>query len=312
MEKNAKIYVAGHGGMVGSAIVRALKREGYTNIVGRTHHELDLTRQKDTEAFFEAEKPEYVFLAAAKVGGIGANSSYPVEFGIENIRIACNVLEAAHSTGVRKLLYLGSACTYPNSASVPVRESEILSGCPERTNEAYALAKIFGVRLCSYFRKEYGDDFIAVTPANCYGENDRFDPHNSHVIPALIQKCHQAKETGAKQIELWGSGQALREFIYVDDLADACIFLMNRYSGNDHINVGSGHEITILDLAKMIGRLVGFSGEIVCDTTKPDGKPRNRIDSSKLFEMGWRPACTMEAGIQKLYDWYLSDKRINT
>ncbi len=307
MERNAKIYVAGHQGMVGSAIVRGLHQAGYSNIIGRTHQELDLTRQADVENFFKGERPDYVFVAAAKVGGIKANSTYPVEFGLENIRIACNVLQAAHQSNVKKLMYLGSACTYPNAAPIPVKEADLLSGCPESTNEAYALAKNFGVRLCSYFRKEYGDNFIAVTPANCYGENDSFDPQNSHVIPALILKYHHAKLEQQKQVELWGSGQARREFIYVDDLADACIFLMNHYDENDHINVGAGEEITILDLAKLVGKTVGFEGEIVCNTTKPDGKLRNAIDSSKLFGLGWRPIYTMNTGVQKLYTWYLTN-----
>lgn len=308
MEKNEKIYVAGHMGMVGSAIVRQLKQEGYTNLIVRNHSELDLTRQNEVELFFKQENPEYVFVAAAKVGGIKANSSYPVEFGLENMYIACNVLKAAHECGVKKLLYLGSACCYPNQVSFPIKEESLLAGNPEKTNEAYALAKNFGVRLCKYYRQEYGDDFIAVTPANCYGENDCLDPLNSHVIPSLLQKYDKAKQEGIQCIEMWGTGSPLREFIYVDDLADACLFLMNNYSGEDHINVGTGTEISILDLAKYISEIVGFQGEIVCDTTKPDGKMRNRIDSSKLFDMGWKPKYTMKMGLKKMYDWYLLKK----
>ncbi len=305
MENNSKIYVAGHGGMVGSAIVRKLKSLGYNNIITRSHKELDLTNRNDTEKFFEKEQPEYVFMAAAKVGGIGANSAYPVEFGLDNIRITCNVLESAHKSKVKKLLYLGSACTYPNSAAMPIKETDLLCGNPESTNEAYALAKNFGIRLCGYFRKEYSDDFIAVTPANCYGEGDSFDPKNSHVIPALIQKYHNAKLNGVKEIELWGSGKAKREFIYVDDLADACVFLMDKYSEIEHINIGTGSEISILELANLISKIVSFTGKIICDTSKPDGKMRNIIDSSKLFEMGWKPEYTLESGVEKLYKWYL-------
>lgn len=308
MEKNSKIYVAGHRGMVGSAIVRELERQGYTDIITRTHAELDLTDKVATEAFFNEERPEYVFVAAAKVGGIKANSTYPVEFGLTNIYIAANVLQAAHNVGVaKKLLYLGSACCYPNDASMPIKEKDLLNGHPEVTNEAYALAKNFGVRLCSYFRKEYGDDFIAVTPANCYGEGDSFDPQNSHVIPALIRKYHDAKLNNISKIELWGSGKALREFIYVDDLANACIYLMDNYSDDEHVNVGTGTEISILDLAVLISDVVGYEGEIVTDSSKPDGKKRNFIDSTKLLNLGWRPQYTIKTGIKKLFEWYLKN-----
>ena len=307
MNKNSKIYVAGHTGMVGSAIVRELKRQGYENIVGRTHGELDLTDKAATEAFFASEKPEYVFLAAARVGGIKANSTYPVEFGLTNMYIAANVLQAAHNSGVKKLLYLGSACCYPNDATMPIKEKDLLNGNPEVTNEAYALAKNFGVRLCGYFRKEYGDDFIAVTPANCYGEGDSFDPQNSHVIPALIRKYHEAKLNNTPKIELWGSGKAMREFIYVDDLASGCVYAMNNYSDYEHVNVGTGTEISILDLAKLISEVVGYEGEIVTDPSKPDGKMRNFIDSSKLLGLGWKPQYTMKTGVEKLFEWYLEN-----
>lgn len=304
MNRNAKIYVAGHTGMVGSAILRELKKQGYANLIFKAHGELDLTDKTAAEVFFTTEKPEYVFVAAAKVGGIKANSTYPVEFGLTNMYIAANVLQAAHNAGTKKLLYLGSACCYPNNAEMPVKESSLLEGSPELTNEAYALAKNFGVRLCDYFRKEYGDDFIAVTPANCYGEGDSFDPQNSHVIPALIQKYYQAKLNGTDKIELWGSGKAMREFIYVDDLASACVFLMDNYSDYGHVNIGTGTEISIYDLAKLISRVVGYEGEIVADTSKPDGKMRNFIDSSKLLGLGWTPQYTMETGIRKLFEWY--------
>lgn len=305
MEKNAKIYVAGHTGMVGSAIVRKLIADGYTNIICKTHKELDLTRQTDVEQFFAEEKPEYVFMAAAKVGGIKANSTYPTEFAKENAYIGLNVITAAHSNSVKKLLYLSSACCYPNSAELPVKEKDLFCGAPEKTNEAYAMAKNLCLRLCSYYRREYNDNFVAVMPANCYGEGDSFDPQNSHVIPSLIMKYHNAKQKGTRQIEVWGSGKPLREFIYVDDLADACVFIMDNYSGEEHINIGSGEEISILELAQLVSKTVGYEGRIVCDTSKPDGKKRNLIDSSKLLGLGWKPGFTIEDGIKKIYDYFL-------
>ncbi len=305
MEKGAKIYVAGHNGMVGSAIVRELKKQGYTNIICRDHSTLDLTRQAEVERFFEQEKPEYVFVAAALVGGIRANSERPVEFGLVNMQIACNVIKSAFDCGVKKLLYLGSACIYPNDCDFPIKEDALLSGRLEQTNEAYAIAKSFGTRLCEYYHREYGADFVAVMPANCYGENDSFDPKNCHVIPALIRKYHEAKQNGVKQIELWGTGSAKREFIYVDDLANACVFVMNNYSGNSFLNVGTSEEISILELTKIISETVGYTGEIVCDTSKPDGKLRNVIDSSRLISLGWKPKYTIRTGIKKLYEFYL-------
>lgn len=306
MEKNAKIYVAGHTGMVGSAIVRRLRAAGYTNIICRTHGELDLTRQSDVEKFFAEEKPEYVFVAAAKVGGIRANSSYPVEFASENAYIGLNIITAAHNSGAKKLLYLSSACCYPNSAELPVKENALLTGAPEKTNEAYAMAKNLCLKLCEYYKREYGDDFVAVMPANCYGEGDSFDPQNSHVIPALIMKYHNAKQNGTEQIEVWGSGTPLREFIYVDDLADACVFVMDNYSGEEHINIGTGEEVSILELAQLVSKTVGYEGKIVCDPSKPDGKLRNLIDSTKLAGLGWRPKYNMESGLKKIYEYYLS------
>ncbi len=305
MEKNAKIYVAGHTGMVGSAIVRELKRQGYENILTRAHKELDLCRQDEAEEFFAAEKPEYVFAAAAKVGGIRANSTYPVEFAVENAYIGLNIITAAHNSGVKKLLYLSSACCYPNSAEMPIKESDLLCGSPEKTNEAYAMAKNLCLRLCEYYKREYNDDFLAVTPANCYGEGDSFDPQNSHVIPSLIMKYHNAKRNGTEQIEVWGSGKPLREFIYVDDLANACVFVMNNCTGEEHINIGTGEEISILELARLVSKTVGYEGRIVCDETKPDGKMRNLIDSSKLAGLGWKPRFGIEDGIKKIYDYYL-------
>lgn len=310
MEKNAKIYVAGHNGMVGSAIVRQLKAEGYKNIICKSHSELDLTRQADVENFFAVEKPEYVFAAAAKVGGIKANSTYPVEFATENAYIGLNIITAAHNNRVKKLLYLSSACCYPNSADMPIKESDLLCGAPEKTNEAYALTKNLCLRLCSYYKREYNDDFIAVMPANCFGEGDSFDPQNSHVIPSLIMKYHNAKLNNIEQIELWGSGKPLREFIYVDDLADACVFVMNNYSGEEHINIGTGEEISILELAQTVSKTVGYEGKIVCDTSKPDGKMRNFIDSSKLTKLGWKPKNTISEGIEKLQIWYLKNHSV--
>lgn len=306
MERDAKIYVAGHTGMVGSAIVRRLRAAGYTNIIVKTHSELDLTRQANVESFFSLEKPDYVFLAAARVGGIKANSTYPVEFATQNAYIGLNIITSAHNSNVKKLLYLSSACCYPNSAKMPIAESDLLCGAPERTNEAYAMAKNLCLRLCSYYKSEYNDDFIAVTPSNCYGEGDSFDPQNSHVIPSLIMKYHNAKVSGAEQIELWGSGKPLREFIYVDDLADACIYAINNYSGEEHINIGTGQETSILELAQTVSDAVGYKGKIICDTSKPDGKARSFIKSSKILAMGWRPSISLQEGIKKEYLYYLS------
>lgn len=307
MEKEAKIYVAGHTGMVGSAIIRELNRQGYNNLIFRTHSELDLTRQADVEDFFKKEKPEYVFVAAALVGGIGANSAHPVEFGLVNMQIACNVIKSAYDNNVKKLLYLGSACVYPNGCEFPIKEEDLLSGRLESTNEAYALAKNFGVRLCEYYKKEYGVNFVGVMPANCYGENDSFDPQNSHVIPALIRKYYEAKKNGVDKIELWGTGSPKREFIYVDDLANACVYIMDHYNGDTFLNIGTSEEISILELTKLVSSVVGYSGEIVCDITKPDGKMRNLIDSSKLNSLGWKPEFTIESGVKKLYGWFLDN-----
>ncbi len=311
MEKQAKIYVAGHTGMVGSAILRRLKADGYANIIVRDHLALDLTNKEETEKFFEEERPEYVFMAAAKVGGIGANAAAPVEFAVENMYMGLNVITAAHHYGVRKLQYLSSACCYPNTAKIPVKESDLFCGAPEKTNEAYALAKNYCLRLCAYYRREYGDDFTAVMPANCYGEGDCFDPVNAHVIPSLILKYQNAKKNHADTVELWGTGKARREFIYVDDLADACVFLMNHYSGEEHMNIGTGEEISILELAELVGRIAGFHGRIVCDESRPDGKERNLLDSSKLAKMGWRAAYTIDQGIERMYHWYLEKNSEN-
>lgn len=306
VSKDAKIYVAGHTGMVGSAIVRALTRSGYTNILTRTHGELDLTDGQKTLGFFQKERPEYVYMAAAKVGGIQANNTYMADFAMENLLISCNVIKAAHETGVKKLLYLGSACIYPRDAEQPVREEYLLTGLPEPTNEGYAVAKIAGVRLCDYYKRQYGDDFISCIPANVYGENDDLDPQNSHVIPALIQRFHRAKETGLPYVEIWGTGRAEREFLYVDDAAQACLYIMDNYDGIGTINVGLGVSTPIRELAEKIARIVGYQGEIRYDTSKPDGMPRRLLDDTRLRELGWKPAFSLEEGLQKSYAWCLS------
>lgn len=305
MEKNNKIYVAGHTGLVGSAIVRRLKDAGFHNLILRTHEELDLTRQADTEAFFEAERPEYVFVAAGLVGGIKANSESPADFFSVNMYIANNVIWAAHKVGVKKLLYLGSACMYPKECEQPMKEEALLTGLPEITNEGYALAKVGGCRLCSYMRKQYGDNFISTIPANAYGLNDCFDPEKSHVIPALLMKYHRAKQEGQPEVVLWGTGAALREFIYTDDLADGCLFLMEHYEGETPINMGTGSEISILELSKTIKSIVGYEGDIVCDPTKPDGMMRRMVDSTKLLDLGWKPGVGMHTGLERVYQWYL-------
>lgn len=306
MEKTAKIYVAGHTGLVGSAIVEALRKRGYKNLVLRTHEQLELTSQAETEAFFQAERPEYVFVAAAKVGGIRANSEAPADFFYQNMQITNNVLWQAWRAGVRKLLYLGSACMYPRVCAQPMREEELLSGIPEPTNEGYALAKISGCRLCTYMKKQFGAPFISAIPANAYGPNDSFDPEHCHVIPALIRKYHLAKLSGAAEVPLWGTGQALREFIYTDDLADGCLFLMDVYDGDGVINMGVGHEISILELSKQIAQIVGYEGRTVCDTSKPDGMPRRMVDSSRINRLGWTARTDLDTGLRVVYESFLS------
>ena len=305
MDYQSKIYVAGHTGLVGSAIVRRLRDMKFNNLVFRTHDELNLVSQAETEAFFQIEHPDYVFVAAGLVGGIKANSESPADFFHVNMAIAQNILYAAYRTGVRKLLYLGSACQYPKECSQPMAEEQLLTGIPEITNEGYALAKICGCRLCSYMRRQYGANFISAIPANAYGINDCFDPVKSHVIPALLMKYHKAKVENVPQVELWGTGKALREFLYTDDLADGCIFLMHHYNGEDPINIGSGKEISILELSNAIKRIVGYEGRIVCDPTKPDGMMRRVVDSTKLHALGWHAKTSMEEGLQRVYQWYL-------
>ena len=305
MESNAKIYVAGHRGLFGSAIVRALNRTGYANILTRTHGDLDLTDGAATMAFFKKEQPEYVFVAAALVGGIQANNTYMADFAMENLLITCNVLRAAHVVGVKKLLYLGSSCIYPRESEQPVKEEYLLTGMLEPTNEGYAIAKIAGVRMCDYYARQYGDNFISCIPANVYGENDDLDSKNSHVIPALIQRFHDAKRKDLPYVEIWGTGSAEREFMYIDDGADACLYIMERYDGPGTINIGMGATTSIRELAEMISRTVGYQGEIRYDFTKPDGMPRRLLDSTKITELGWRPRVRLEHGLKMTYDWYL-------
>lgn len=291
--------------MVGSAIVRALRREGYTNLVTRTHQELDLCCQAAVEDFFEAEKPDYVFDAAALVGGIAANSKSPADFFYINMQMQNNLIWAAHTHKVRKLLFLGSACMYPRECGQPMEEERLLTGLPEYTNEGYALAKIGGSRLCSYLRRQYGDDFISAIPANAYGPGDSFDQEHAHVIPALMIKYEQAQKAGDTKVVLWGTGNAKREFIYVDDLANACLFLMEHYSSELPINIGTGEEVTILELSRMIKDIIGFDGQIICDPAKPDGMPRRIVDTGKLQRLGWRSTTDLREGLKKLWTWYL-------
>ena len=306
MEKDSKIYVAGHRGMVGSAIVRELERQGYTDIITRTHKELDLTDQVAVNAFFEAEKPEYVFLAAARVGGIKANSDAPADFMYENMMLEMNVIHAAWLNGCRKLQFLGSSCIYPRLAPQPMRESCLLSSALEQTNEAYALAKISGLKYCEYLNRQYGTDFISVMPTNLYGPNDNYHPTRSHVMPALIRRFHEAKVAGDPEVVCWGDGSPLREFLYVDDLANLCVFLMNNYSGNETVNAGTGKEITIAELAALVAETVGYTGSIVWDATKPNGTPRKLLDVSKATTLGWTYTTELEEGIRLAYADFLA------
>ena len=305
MERHDKIYVAGHRGMVGSAIVRELQRQGYDNILTRTHYELDLTRQADVEAFFAAEKPAYVFLAAAKVGGIVANESAPADFMYDNMMLEMNVIHAAWKNGCRKLEFLGSSCIYPRLAPQPMREDCLLTSALERTNEAYALAKISGLKYCEYLNRQYGTDFISVMPTNLYGPNDNYHPTHSHVLPALIRRFHEAKQEGLPAVTCWGDGSPLREFLYVDDLANLCVFLMNHYSGNETVNAGTGRELTIRELTERVARIVGYEGEILWDTSKPNGTPRKLLDVSKARALGWEARTPLDEGIALAYADFL-------
>ena len=307
MEKNAKIYVAGHHGMVGSAICRELKRQGYTRVVTRTHAQLDLCRQDAVEAFFVEEKPAYVFLAAAKVGGIQANAEAPADFMYQNMMLEMNVIHAAWKNGCQKLEFLGSSCIYPRLAQQPMKEDCLLTSALEETNEAYALAKIAGLKYCAYLNRQYGADYISVMPTNLYGPNDNYHPEHSHVLPALIRRFHEAKEAGAPSVTCWGDGSPLREFLYVDDLANLCVFLMNHYSGDETVNAGTGKELSIRSLAEMVARVVGYRGEICWDTTKPNGTPRKLLDVSKAEALGWRYTTELEDGIRLAYEDFLNN-----
>lgn len=305
MEKEAKIYVAGHRGMVGSAIVRCLEAQGYRNIITRTSKELDLKRQEPVEKFFAEEKPDYVFLAAAKVGGIMANNLHPADFMYENMMMEMNVIKAAFDNQVKKLMFLGSSCIYPRMAPQPMKEDCLLTSSLEQTNEAYALAKISGLKYCEYLNRQYHTDYISVMPTNLYGPNDNYHPEHSHVLPALIRRFHEAKESGAPTVTIWGTGTPLREFLYVDDLADACVFLMNTYSGDETVNLGTGKELTIKELAETVKRVIGYEGGIEFDTSKPDGTPRKLLDVSKLEKLGWKYKTELEDGIRLSYEDFL-------
>ena len=307
MDKNAKIYVAGHRGMVGSAIVRELERQGYHNLVFRTHRELDLTRQDQVEAFFAAEKPEYVFHPAGKVGGIIANSNGLADFMYENMMMAMNVMHSAWQNGVKKLEFLGSSCIYPRMAPQPMPESCLLTSELEKTNEGYALAKISGLKYCAFLNRQYGTAFISVMPTNLYGPNDNYHPTHSHVLPALIRRFHEAKEAGAASVTCWGDGSPLREFLYVDDLANLCVFLMNHYSGNETVNAGTGKELSIRELTELVARVIGYEGEILWDTSKPNGTPRKLLDVSKATALGWTYRTELEDGIRLSYQDFLSN-----
>ena len=302
MDTKSSIFITGHKGLVGSAIDRALSSMGYNNILRRSHSELDLTNQAAVEKFFKEERPEYVFLAAAKVGGIYANNTYPAEFAFSNMQIQCNIVNSAWKYGTKKLLFLGSSCIYPKFAPQPIRESELLTGPLEETNKAYALAKIAGIIMCQSYNRQYGTNFISVMPTNLYGPNDNYHPENSHVLPALIRRFHEAKMNKAPYVTIWGTGSVLREFLYSDDLADACIFLMQSYDDDEIINIGSGEEISIKNLARLVKETVGYEGEVRFDTSKPDGTPRKLLDCSKLNSLGWKPRISMREGLRLACD----------
>jgi len=305
-DKDAKIYVAGHDGLVGSAIMRKLKSDGYTNIVTRNFHELNLLDQSATRKFFEQERPDYVFVAAAKVGGIVANNTYPAQFIYENMMIEANIIHTAHEYGVKKLMFLGSSCIYPRLCPQPIQEDYLLTGELEKTNEAYAVAKIAGLKLCEYYKKQYGDNFISCMPTNLYGPGDNFDLQNSHVLPALMMKMHLAKMEGKDNVVLWGTGSVYREFLYVEDVADAIVFLMKHYNGATHVNVGTGQDLTIRQLAELVKEAVGFEGKLVFDATKPDGTPKKLLDVSKLHALGWTHKMVLKDGIKEMYNWFLA------
>ena len=308
---SAKIYVAGHRGLVGSAIVRRLQKEGYSNIIGKTSKELDLRRQSDVELFFEKERPEYVFLAAARVGGINANNTYRADFIYENLEIQNNVIFSAYKYGVKKLVFLGSVCIYPKHAPIPVKEEYLLTGPLEPTNEPYALAKIAGIKLCEAMHDQYGFNAISCMPANLYGPFDNFDLQNSHVIPALIRKFHEAKESGAKSVVLWGTGNAKREFLHADDAADAIVYLMKNYNERDLINIGTGEDISIKDLALLIKEIVSYNGTIEWDSSKPDGTPRRPLDVTRIHSIGWHHSIGFREGITRTYEWFKEHYKVD-
>ena len=317
MKYYSKIYIAGHRGMVGSAIKRKLESKGYTNLITRTRNELDLTNQQAVDDFFEAENLEYVILAAAKVGGILANSTYPAEFIYDNIMIEANVIHAAYKNGVKKLLFLGSSCIYPKLAPQPLKEEYLFTGELEMSNEAYAVAKIAGIRFCKHYNDQYGTNFMSVMPTNLYGQNDNYDLETSHAMAALIRKFHEAKINNAPQVVVWGTGTPKREFLHVDDMADACIYLMENHDASDigeFINIGAGKDLTISELAELIKDVIGYDGEIVYDASKPDGTPRKLLDASKLTKLGWKAKINLRDGISRTYDWYkenIVDDKIN-
>ncbi|MDD5224888.1 MAG: GDP-L-fucose synthase [bacterium] len=308
MNLSSRIYVAGHRGLVGSAITRALLKEGCRNLVTRTHKELDLTRQSKVEKFFRDEKPEYVFMAAARVGGIIANNTYRADFIRENLEVQTNIIDSAWRTGVKKLLFLGSTCVYPRECPQPMKEEYLLTGPLEPTNEPYAVAKIAGIVMCQSYNRQYGTNFISVMPTNLYGPEDNFDPVTSHFLPAIILKAHEAKTRNKKEIVVWGTGRPRREFLHVDDLAAACLFLMKRYDRNEIINVGAGKEATIKELAELVCDVVGFRGRIVFDRTKPDGMPRKLVDSSRINQLGWKAKISLQEGIASTYEWFLKHR----
>jgi GDP-L-fucose synthase len=309
VDKNAKIFIAGHRGLVGSAIWRHLQRQGFARLIGKTRAELDLQDMQAVGQFFDREKPEYIFDAAAKVGGIHANNSYPAQFLYENLQIQNNLIHASYVAGVKKFLFLGSSCIYPKMAPQPMREEHLLTGPLEPTNEWYAIAKIAGIKMCQAYRRQYGCDFISAMPTNLYGPHDNYDLQNSHVLPALIRKFHEAKISSQPEVVCWGTGSPFREFLYSEDLAEACVFLMEHYSEEPFINIGSGSEISVKALAETVACIIGFQGKMTCDTSKPDGTPRKLMDSSRLFALGWRPKVNLEEGIRRTYEDFLSKNK---
>ncbi|MEW8521865.1 MAG: GDP-L-fucose synthase [Candidatus Thiodiazotropha endolucinida] len=308
MEKDTKIYVAGHRGLVGAAIVRCLKKGGWNNLLLHTHAELDLTNQNQVCDFFAQEKPDYVFLAAAKVGGIHANNTYPVDFIVDNLAIELNVISSAYANGVKRLMFLGSSCIYPKHCPQPMKEEYLLTGSLEPTNEPYAIAKIAGIKMCEAYNRQYGTDFVTVMPTNLYGPNDNFDLQNSHVLPALIRKFHEAKERGDDNVAIWGTGIPRREFLYVDDMADACVHVMKKDGFTEMVNIGVGEDISIGDLARLVGDVIGYQGHLVFDTEKPDGTPQKLLDVSRLSSLGWQAQISLKEGIQMTYQWFLENQ----